>query len=717
MERGVRPWLIGVALFVVTFAVFAPSAVGPFLFDDRLLVAGNYKVHSFDHWRLWLRETIWDLNYDPSSEGSSLIFWRPLVLASFAWDWQLGGARAAVFHLTNLLFHAANAVLVWTMFRRWFYAKGLALILAALFALHPAQTEVACWISGRGDSMCLFGMLLAIHSLHWFSANKALGGLGVFLGTAIACSAKEMAVVLPFLILLDHFASRRIASFTWAGCREVLIPLLVSGLVLVAYVGWRAWLFGNPFQGHGAMGVSPVPPAFEALGRAAVLVFWPLDTTLGRAVLRAVEAVIAPRYDYAALGVLAFALVTFVAWRWRKTNPRFGLGWLCFLGCWFPVSGVMPHGELSLVSPRYLYIPLVPIAFMFGALAERFMNLGGRPGRVYWLVPPVLALGLISLWRSDDYSSPEKFWKAELEQNPYYTAAQDYYVGRELRSGRPNSALRLAQGFLAFNRKRGYEALNGELALRSMEALAESTPDVEVDRLRSLAQYCDDLLQGKAFTFEIPGVVRVGWPKGTILYNELLGKKRRILLLSADIWSRIGEDQKATRRVDVAMEKCTRCWTVLSRAGTVRARAGQLEQAVAMARELDQFVPFTDKGRLEETFADAIELAPYLKNASVPPVIRAQYYTSLHAYGRAYAVARPAFENPPDNPEAHRTLAELALRAGDRDAARAMLLRSMSAQEAEEWEREKLKTVLWNDAEVPEGIWTPRVTPDGKIEF
>lgn len=717
MERGVRPWLLGAALFVIALAVFAPAAPGPFLFDDRLLIAGNYKVQSFDHWRLWLTETIWDLTFDPASDGSSLIFWRPFVLASFAWDWQLGGARAAVFHLTNLLFHAANAVLVWTMFRRWFDAKGLALILAALFALHPAQTEVACWISGRGDSMCLFGMLLAIHSLHWFSANKALGGLGVFLGTAIACSAKEMAVVLPFLILLDHFASRRIASFTWAGCREVLIHLLVSGLVLVAYVGWRAWLFGSPFGERGIAGVTTMPPALEAFGRAVVLVFWPLDTTLGRAVPRVVEGVVFPRYDYAALGALAFLFINAVAWRWRKTNPRFGLGWLCFLGCWFPVSGIVPHGELSLISPRYLYVPLISIAFMFGALAERFVDLGTSSRQVLWLVAPVVALATISIERSDDYSSSEKFWKAELTQNPYYNAAQDYYVSRELRANRPKSALQLAQAFLEFNRRTGYQALNGELAYRSMEALADVTPDLEVDALRRLAEYCDALVQGKAFTFEVPGVARIGWNKDSTLYRELMRSRRRILLLSADIWSRLGDDKKAIRRVDLAMDKCDQCWTVLARAGTVRARAGQVEETLALTEALSRFVPFTDQGRMAETFADAVQLAPYLKGGSVPPVLGAQFFTSLHAYGRAYAVARPAFENPPDNPEAHRTLAELALRAGDRDAARAMLLRSMSAQEAEEWEREKLKTVLWNDAEVPEGIWTPRVTPDGKIEF
>lgn len=707
----VRPWLLGVALFVVAFAAFALSMSGPFLFDDRLLIEGNYKVHSFAHWYQWLTSTIWDTNYDPSKNASNMLFWRPLLLASFALDWQIGAGSPIVFHCTNLIIHAVNAILAWMFLRQWFKVRGLAFALAALFALHPVQSEVVCWISGRGDSLCLLGLLVSLHGLRWVQTCKLFGTIAFVVGAVVAFASKEMAVVLPVLVAMDRFAAQDGSSLVQL-VREQWKPLAASMFLVAIYLVWRSIVFEDALGSHGFEAGQIAPFALEAFGRATALLLWPLDTTLGRAVTQASGGVLLPRYDYAFFGAAVLIAVSALAGRLWRTDPRFGVGWLCFLGCWFPVSGIISHGELSLISPRYLYVPLVPALFMLGAGIESL-------GRRQWvsprgLVPVVLAFGFLSVFRAGDFSSAESFWRAEIVANPNYVSAQDYYIVRELRESRPHSALNLSLAFLASNRTARFESLNAELGFHVLEALSAATADFDRDTLLKVAQYGDALAQGRHAILEVPDKgVHLGWPQGSKLDWEWRAKRKRLLILTADLWSRLGEDDKALRRVAHAREGCEQCWTLFGHSGTIFARAGKLGEALALADLFDKYASPSEKGQLHDTLKDALSLAPYLQGGSAPPVLIANYYSSLQAFGRAYAVAHDAFKNPPDDPEAHKVLAELALRAGDIEAAGRMLSRSMLPSEIETWEREKRKNVLWQDAEIPPETWMPNLGLEG----
>lgn len=704
-----QPWLLGVALFVVSFATFAPCLSGPFLFDDRLLIEGNYKVHSFAHWYQWITSTIWDTNYDPSKNASNMLFWRPLVLASFALDWQTGAGSPVIFHCTNLVIHATNVLLVWMLFRQWF-VRGLAILLAAVFALHPVQSEVVCWISGRGDSLCFFGLLVALHGLRSIKVSKLFGTTAFVVGAAVAFASKEMAVVLPVLVVLDGVTYQDPRSLEQL-VRERWRPIVASGLLVAIYLAWRSVLFEDTLGSHGFEAAQVVPFALEGLGRASALLFWPLDTTLGRAVTQASGGVLLPRHDYALLGAVTLVVGSVVAARARKSSPRVTVGWLCLLGCWFPVSGIISHGELSLISPRYLYVPLLPALFILGATIESWGR-GARVSSGYLApVPIAFAFAALSFLRAGDFSSAESFWRAEIVANPNYVSAQDYYIVRELRENRPRSALNLSLSFLMSNRLARFESLNAELGFHVLEALAAVTPDFDRDTLSQVAEYGDRIAQGKHAVLDLPSEgVHFDWPEGSPVGREWTAKRRRLLILTADVWSRLGEDGKALRRIALAREGCEQCWTLFGHTGTILARAGQLGDALALADKFDLYASPGERGQMRERLVEALSLAPYLSAGNAAPVLIANYYSSLQAFGRSYAVARDAFENPPSDPEAHKVLAELALRAGDVEAAHRMLSRSMLPSEMEIWEREKRKDVLWHDADIPEGTWMPPLT-------
>ncbi len=702
----------GAMLLLLAVGAFTPSLVGPYIFDDKVLVSGNDYVHDLAHFRHWFRASLADSNYDPAQNEAGLDFWRPLVLATFALNWTIGGGEPAWFHATNLLLHGANVLLLWSLLRSWFRVRGLAWGLAAVFALHPAQSEVVCWISGRGDSLCCFGLLVSLHGVRMLPQHSTRGMILSVLGALIAFLSKEMAVVLPALVLTERWARHPEANWRRFVAREKW-PLLAAVLVTVGYLTLRAFVLPTAPSSPAHDTIRRLPFVFETLGRCLELVLWPANTTLGQAITRSVDGIDVARTDYAAVGGLFLASGTAVSWRSRTRAPGIAVGWICFLVTWLPVSGLVSHRQLALISPRYLYIPLIPLLFALGSAVEALARTPGR--RLELLLPrlgvPILmALGLTSFRRSQDYASSQAFWKAEILANPNYIAAQDFFVVRELAQKRPASALKLARHFLASNLKAGYRSLNEGLEFHIIRALAASTPDADRKTLGALSRFCDDIVQRKPSVLRLP-------EKDTVLQFdqadaerlEWYVRRRSLLLESADFLSRLGYDDAAAERLEHALTDCEKCWLLHTQAALVRARARDFEGALALSRAFDRYGDPRRRGELHARLARALELAPVLSESREAPApeVLAYLYQSLDAFGRAYELLRPVYSSPPSEPTAQKELALLALQAGHLTKARTMAELFLPPEEVQRFL--ELGPAPWRDAARPPSLWIPDV--------
>jgi Dolichyl-phosphate-mannose-protein mannosyltransferase len=147
-------------------------------------------------------------------------YYRPLAFVAHALDWQLWGARAAGFHLTNIVLHAAASALVFAIGRR-LLDRSAALLAALLFALHPASHEAVYWIAARFDLLATTFMLASLLLL-WRDEAWTYG-LGVVC-FALALLSKESALSLPVIAAgADVLLARR----EWRAVALRLIPLLI----------------------------------------------------------------------------------------------------------------------------------------------------------------------------------------------------------------------------------------------------------------------------------------------------------------------------------------------------------------------------------------------------------------------------------------------------------------------------------------------------------
>lgn len=336
--------------------------------------------------------------------------WHPLTWWSLMLDAQIWGVSPFGFHLTNLLLHMANVVLIYWLFWRMTLHRGASFLIAGLFAIHPAHVESVAWITERKDVLSLCCGLLAVHQyLTWAFRPGLLQMLAVGFWLALSLMAKPLFVTAPcLLILLDYWPLRRSRSLNstelvnFSDAREQLTAPAagvksLSGLIIEK---WLLWLIvaGSVVMtliAQSAGGAVRSLETFSAADRARNIIV-SYVRYLGKAAWPDQLGVIYPfhenRWSWGATGAALAVLVgiTWLAFRVRRTRPAVWIGWLWFLGTLLPMIGVI-HVGAHAMADRYLYLPILGLwlAVVVGVIGPWC---GNRPVRwgllaAMWLVP------------------------------------------------------------------------------------------------------------------------------------------------------------------------------------------------------------------------------------------------------------------------------------------------------------------------------------------
>ena len=350
-------------LAVVTLAVY--WQIGNFDFialDDGIYVSKNPHVQA----GLTKQNVLWAFtNLDAN-------FWHPLTWLSHMLDVQLFGLKPGMHHLTNLLFHVANSILLFLTFRRMTGAIWRSAFVAALFALHPLHVESVAWIAERKDVLSTFFWMLAMWAYAGYAKRPGLGGyLLVFVFFVLGLMSKPMVVTLPFvLLLLDFWPLGRLTLWK-SGKQEssedlkpTIFHLLlekVPFLVLAAVASMVAF-FAQ--QKAGAIHLSDVLSIDIRIANSTInclnyitKMLWPINLSV---FYTYPEAVALWKGIAAGSFLISFSLLTVVT---VKKFPYLLVGWLWYLGTLVPVIGLVQVGAHSMAD-RYTYIPLIGLLVM-----------------------------------------------------------------------------------------------------------------------------------------------------------------------------------------------------------------------------------------------------------------------------------------------------------------------------------------------------------------
>lgn len=340
-----RPAGAVLMILFATVLAYVPALQADFVeLDDPLYLLHNRMVRT----GLTVEGVRWAFT---TTRGA---LWMPLAWLAHMLDVQLFGLVPVGHHLTSLLIHLANTVLVFVVLRRLTGAESRSAFVAALFALHPLRVESVAWVAERKDVLSTFFVLVTIWSYTGFVRRPGPGRYAAVMASyAMALLAKPMVITLPFaLLLLDHWPLRRLGQVR--RCVVEKLPLVAMALGTLA-VAIRAGANGNAVAAWEAW---PLEARLVNAATSIVIylrrVFWPDDLAAYYPLPRS--------WSVAQLIVTAVILggISIVSLALARRRAYLGVGWLWFVGTLVPALGIVQAGSQGMAD-RFTYVPLIGV--------------------------------------------------------------------------------------------------------------------------------------------------------------------------------------------------------------------------------------------------------------------------------------------------------------------------------------------------------------------
>ncbi|MCH7923466.1 MAG: tetratricopeptide repeat protein, partial [Nitrospinae bacterium] len=355
MERWSRSWVAFLIVAGLASGCYLNALGGSFISDDYRDIVNNPILQ--EPGRL---PEIFTTSF--LSKGEERGLYRPITGLTYWIGLRLFGPNPFGFHLENILWHTATALLVFVLLRELWPAEPLmAFVAAALFAVHPVHTEAVAWVSGRAEVLAAFWGLLAFWAHRRGDrerANASLWRVAAVGAWLVALGAKEMAATVPLLLLMTDallaspsgwWRPGRLATRygPYAGAALVYVALRLSVLGQFGPTKLSQTFYGASLSVRGA---TMLKVAAAYVGR---LIF-PVSLTF------AWDVPHARGLTDGAIPLLALALLVVLlgmAWGVRQKAPPVAWGILWAGLALLPVSNLLPFGWRT--AERFLYFSSV----------------------------------------------------------------------------------------------------------------------------------------------------------------------------------------------------------------------------------------------------------------------------------------------------------------------------------------------------------------------
>jgi len=381
-REGIASLFIVAAILAVYWQVGGHAFIS---FDDRMYVTENPHVQA----GLSLESIQWAfVTMDAHN-------WHPVTWLSHMLDCQLYGLNPAGHHLTSVLLHIFNSILLFLILRRMTGSLWRSGFVGLLFAIHPLHVESVAWVAERKDILSTFFWMLTVGSYVWYVERPAaVRYVLLLLFFVLGLMAKPMLVTLPFvLLLLDYWPLERLRNPDLSQHSDAQRPKDVEGKKRESRrrpakdSAQPSSITGYGYQWARALpllrekiplfilaAASCIITVYAQEGVLKTLELYPFGTRVANALVAYVAYMgkmlvpthLAIFYPYpgsilatwqiGGSALLLLCVTVLVVWVLRR--PYLTVGWLWYLGTLVPVIGLVQVG-LQSMADRYTYIPLI----------------------------------------------------------------------------------------------------------------------------------------------------------------------------------------------------------------------------------------------------------------------------------------------------------------------------------------------------------------------
>ena len=412
-----------VLIAIAVFIVYLPCITGRFILDDNVLVTKNRLVTGSNGlYRFW-------------STNQAMDYW-PATNSTFWLEWRLWGMGPNGYHVTNLVLHALEALLIWIILRK--LSIPGAFLAAMIFAVHPVNVESVAWIAQRKETMAMLFFLL---SILWYVkflelTARPISGRCMLATKQFQCPQPTRCCYRWYFLSLTAFVLAMLSKGSAA-----ILPVLLLGIIwwlrplrkgdivrLAPFLAVAAALATVDvwFQTHGSgEQVLNADGLQRLLGAGGVVWFYvykaflPLNLVF---IYRQWQIHVDNLWWW--IPLVACVLVTALFWRYRNNWARpLLLAWGFFCVALVPAMGFVNVGFMkhSLVADHYQHISLI------GAISLAAAGWGiwhrRQEGSYSFMakaaaVLTVCALAVLTWRQSGLYDGPLTLYPSVLQNNP-----------------------------------------------------------------------------------------------------------------------------------------------------------------------------------------------------------------------------------------------------------------------------------------------------------
>src|SRR3989344_2301944 len=370
-------------------------------------------------------------------------FWPILVLAAagffiFAFNYVASGIQPIFWHLTSNLIHIANAVLVFFLLKRFDLGSSkrsnlLAFLTAFIFTIHPLQTEAVTYSAGRGDSLVVFFMFLALFLFIKSKDNPSKSLIYKFISlasAAIGILSRETGIIFPFLLVVFYIAFISTDKFLISIKKALKEAWLYFGVVIIYGILRLTVLnFQNTLNFYTAPNLYSENLWYRIMTFMHVLVdyirllFVPVGLHMERIVTVHTSLFQWPVW----FGVMITVGIMWQVWRLYRAGDRTYKIWLLGVGWFFvglsPVSGIVPIN--AVMYEHWLYLPMVGFWFVISFYLLKMFDLlkSKKLPTLYFVLSALLVIyfsffGYQAIRRNILWGKPIEFFKDILKYEP-----------------------------------------------------------------------------------------------------------------------------------------------------------------------------------------------------------------------------------------------------------------------------------------------------------
>ena len=338
--------LICLTLILTTLAVFYQVCTYDFVnFDDAEYIYENPNIQA----GITPEAIKWAFTTGRANN------WHPLTWLSHMLDWQLFGPNPGGHHLTNLIFHIANTLLLFVVLKQMTGAIWPSAFVAALFALHPLHVESVAWVAERKDVLSTFFWILTMWAyVRYVRRPKIVSYLLVVVFFVLGLISKPMLVTLPFvLLLLDYWPLDRLnpkrPKVSLLIEKVPLFVMVLASCIVTFIVQSKS---GAMLSGKSYSLLIRLANAFISYLQYITKMIWPVRLTMFYPHPGPNVSIL-----YGIISAVFLLVVTIFIFQFAANRRYLVTGWFWYLGTLVPVIGLVQVGDQAMAD-RYSYITL-----------------------------------------------------------------------------------------------------------------------------------------------------------------------------------------------------------------------------------------------------------------------------------------------------------------------------------------------------------------------